>query len=113
MLAALSLVDFHILTRAWSYSKRDFLAVVATFLMTVLYGVEYGLITGMSLSIALHIYHTSRPHFAVLGLVPGTQHFRNIKTPQGDHQRQDHFAARGRKPLLRQRQLSRRGGERA
>ena len=98
-------VDFHILTRAWSYSKCD--GRWATFVMTILYGVEYGLITGMSLSIALHIYHTSRPHFAVLGLVPGHPAFPQHHPPQGDHQQQDHFAARRRKPVLRQRQLSR------
>jgi sulfate permease, SulP family len=79
VLAALTLVDFHILRKAWTYSKRDFMAVVATFLMTVLFGVERGLMTGMILSIALHIYLTSRPNFAVLGLVPGTHHFRDSK----------------------------------
>lgn len=79
VLAALTLVDFRILSKAWTYSKRDFAAVIATFLVTIIYGVERGLVTGMGLSIALHIYHTSRPHFAVLGLVPGTHHFRNVK----------------------------------
>jgi SulP family sulfate permease len=30
------------------------------------------------LSVALHLYKTSKPHVAEVGLVPGTQHFRNI-----------------------------------
>ncbi len=77
IIAALTLVDYQILAKAWNYSKRDFAAVVVTFLMTVIYGVEKGLMTGLALSIVLHIYHTSRPHFAVVGLMPGTQHFRN------------------------------------
>ena len=34
--------------------------------------------SGVVLSILLHLYKTSRPHVAEVGLVPGTQHFRNI-----------------------------------
>jgi sulfate permease, SulP family len=30
------------------------------------------------ISILLHLYRSSRPHIAEVGLVPGTQHFRNI-----------------------------------
>jgi SulP family sulfate permease len=30
------------------------------------------------LSVLLHLYKTSRPHVAEVGLVPGTQHFRNV-----------------------------------
>ncbi len=77
IIAALTLVDIQILGKAWAYSKRDFAAVAVTLLMTVTYGVEKGLMTGLALSIILHIYHTSRPHFAVVGLMPGTHHFRN------------------------------------
>ncbi len=32
----------------------------------------------MALSIAIHLYRTSHPHYAVVGQVPGTEHFRNI-----------------------------------
>ncbi len=32
----------------------------------------------MLISIGLFLYKTSRPHVAEVGLVPGTQHFRNI-----------------------------------
>lgn len=78
VIAALTLVDFRILGKAWIYSKRDFFAVVVTLVMTMIYGVEKGLETGLILTVVLHIYHTSRPHFAVVGLMPGTQFFRNI-----------------------------------
>jgi SulP family sulfate permease len=33
---------------------------------------------GVVLSIFLHLYKTTKPHIAEVGLVPGTQHFRNI-----------------------------------
>lgn len=78
IVAVLSLVDFSILKRSWSYSKPDFVAVAATILFTLGMGVETGVSAGVILSVGLHLYRTSRPHVAEVGLVPGTQHFRNI-----------------------------------
>ncbi len=79
LVAVLSLVDFSILRRTWTYAKSDFLAVAATILVTLAVGVEIGVSVGVGLSIALHLHKTSRPHVAEVGLVPGTEHFRNIK----------------------------------
>ena len=78
IVAVLSLVDFSILRKSWSYSRADFAAVLATILLTLGMGVEAGVSAGVLLSLALHLYKTSRPHVAEVGLVPGTQHFRNI-----------------------------------
>ncbi|WP_041768290.1 SulP family inorganic anion transporter [Pseudovibrio sp. FO-BEG1] len=78
IVAVLSLVDFSILKHSWSYSKSDFSAVAATILLTLGFGVETGVSAGVILSIALYLYKTSRPHIAEVGLVPGTEHFRNI-----------------------------------
>jgi len=44
-----------------------------------LFGVELGVLSGVLASIALHLYKTSRPHIAVVGELPGTEHFRNVK----------------------------------
>ncbi|WP_417601004.1 SulP family inorganic anion transporter [Pararhodobacter oceanensis] len=78
IVAVLSLVDFSILRKTWGYSRADFFAVAATIVLTLGFGVETGVSAGVILSIALHLYKTSRPHVAEVGLVPGTQHFRNI-----------------------------------
>ncbi|MDD7910937.1 sulfate permease [Pseudovibrio exalbescens] len=78
IVAVLSLVDFSILTRTWGYSKKDFSAVAATILLTLGFGVELGVSAGVAISILLFLYKTSRPHVAEVGLVPGTEHFRNI-----------------------------------
>jgi SulP family sulfate permease len=74
----LSLVDFGILRHAWTYSRADFAAVLATILLTLGLGVEAGVSAGVVLSIALHLWRSSHPHVAEVGLVPGPQHFRNI-----------------------------------
>lgn len=78
IVAVLSLVDPSILKKTWGYSKSDFIAVSATILLTLGMGVEVGVASGVIISILLHLYKTSRPHVAEVGMVPGTQHFRNI-----------------------------------
>jgi len=75
----LALVDFSVIRKSWRYSKTDFIAVLGTILVTLLLGVEMGVLSGVLASIVLHIYKTSRPHIAEVGLIEGTEHFRNIK----------------------------------
>lgn len=78
IVAVLSLVDLSILKKTWGYNRDDFVAVLATILLTLGLGVEVGVASGVTISILLHLYKTSRPHVAEVGLVPGSQHFRNI-----------------------------------
>lgn len=78
VVAVLSLLDFSVLRKTWVYAKSDFVSVAATMLATLGFGVEIGVSAGVALSIAIHLYRTSHPHYAVVGQVPGTEHFRNI-----------------------------------
>lgn len=82
VVAVLSLVDFKMLARTWRYSKPDFIALAATMALTLLQGVEMGLVAGVTVSLALHLWRTSQPHIAEVGLVPGTEHFRNVHRHQ-------------------------------
>jgi len=79
VVAVLSLVDFGMLVRTWRYAKTDFAAVAATLGGTLALGVELGLVLGVSLSLLLHLARSARPHIAEVGLVPGTEHFRNVQ----------------------------------
>ncbi|MEP1932429.1 MAG: sulfate permease [Roseibium sp.] len=78
IVAVLSLVDLGAIKRTYAYSKSDFTAMATTILVTLFFGVEQGVVSGVVLSIALYLYRNSRPHMAVVGVVPGTEHFRNI-----------------------------------
>lgn len=78
IVAVLSLLDFSIFKEAWIFSKSDFLAVSVTVALTLIMGVEIGVACGISTSILLHLYHTSEPHIAEIGLLTGTEHFRNV-----------------------------------
>ncbi|ODT66269.1 MAG: sodium-independent anion transporter [Pelagibacterium sp. SCN 63-23] len=82
VLAVLTLVDFSILKRAWSYSKADFAAVAITLVGTLLLGVEVGISLGVGASILVFLYRSSQPHAAIVGQVPGTEHYRNVKRHQ-------------------------------
>ncbi len=62
----------------WRYSKADGLAMWATFIGVTCIDITTGLIIGIILTFVLLLWRVSRPHIAVIGLVEGTQHFRNI-----------------------------------
>ncbi|OAM74569.1 SulP family inorganic anion transporter [Devosia elaeis] len=79
VIAVLTLVDFSILRRAWTYSRADFAAVAVTLLGTLLFGVETGISLGVGTSILVFLYRSSTPHAAIVGQVPGTEHYRNVK----------------------------------
>jgi SulP family sulfate permease len=79
IVAVLNLLDWQVLRQAKRFSSADFSAVVLTILVTLAAGVELGVLTGVAVSVGLHLYQTSTPHFAVVGQVPDTEHYRNVK----------------------------------
>jgi SulP family sulfate permease len=79
IVAVLSLVDLRKPREIWAYSRTDFAAMMATILVTLVAGVESGVIAGVGLSLALFLWRASRPHAAIVGRVPETEHFRNVK----------------------------------
>ena len=79
LVAVFPLIDFSMVWRSWRYSKSDFLAVVLTLSLTLLIGVEIGIAAGVMTSIFTHLYKTSQPNVAVVGRVPGTEHFRSVQ----------------------------------
>jgi SulP family sulfate permease len=79
IVAVLSLVDIKSIKQAWAYSKSDFAAMMVTIVLTLTLGVEVGVMSGVAISIAIYLFRSSRPHFAIVGQVPDTDHFRNIE----------------------------------
>lgn len=76
------LVNFQPFVDAWRYSKADGIAMWITFFGVVLLDITTGLIVGIISTFILMLWRISRPHIAVVGLVEGTQHFRNIQRHQ-------------------------------
>ncbi len=79
IVAVLSLVDLSALRRTWRYTRQDAAAMAATMLGVLLIGVESGILLGVGLSLLLFLWRTSQPHIAVVGQLPGSEHFRNVE----------------------------------
>jgi SulP family sulfate permease len=79
IVAVLSLVDLGTVRHTWRYSRSDFSVLAVTIGVVLTVGVEAGIVAGITLSIALYLWRTSRPHIAIVGQVPGTEHFRNVE----------------------------------
>lgn len=79
IVAVLTLVDLAAIKRTYAYSRSDFSAMATTIALVLLVGVETGIMAGVAMSIGLFLWRTSRPHFAIIGLVPGSEHFRNVE----------------------------------
>ena len=84
IVAVLGLIDTHTLKEAWHYDKADATALLLTFFGVIAFGVEEGIVIGVALSLAVLVWRSSHPHMAVVGRVPGTEHFRNVERHQVD-----------------------------
>jgi SulP family sulfate permease len=77
-------LELDTLRTSWRYDRADALALLATAGGVLLLGVEAGVILGLLLSLGAMIWRESRPQVAVLGRIPGTEHFRNIERYEGE-----------------------------
>ena len=76
--AVYKLIDFATLKRMWNYDKADAIAWLVTFSAVLGLGVEKGIIFGAIVALSLHLWHTSRPHIAIVGRLGDSEHFRNV-----------------------------------
>ena len=79
IVAVSTLIDFSPLVSAWNYYKPDGLAFAVTFVAVLIYGVEVGILLGISLSIGMYLWRASHPRMPVLGRVGNTEYFRSAK----------------------------------
>jgi SulP family sulfate permease len=79
VVAIFRLVRIKHIIHTWHYDKGDGIAEIMTLLGVLVLGIEQGITLGIILTIASHLKKASHPHIAVVGRVPQTEHFRNIK----------------------------------
>ena len=84
IVAVTGLIDTRTLKEAWHYDKADAIALLLTFTGVIVFGVEEGIVIGVAMSLAVLVWRSSHPHMALVGRVPGTEHFRNIERHQVD-----------------------------
>ncbi|MCB0592823.1 MAG: solute carrier family 26 protein [Lewinellaceae bacterium] len=78
MVAVFGLIDVKEAVHLWRADRSDFWMLIVTFVGTLALGIEQGILIGVALSIAIIIFRTTMPHFAVLGKIPGKPHYKNI-----------------------------------
>lgn len=78
MVSVFSLIDVGYAKKLWKYRKDEFLVLLITFLSTLFIGITQGILFGVLMSLLLMVYRTSKPHFAVLGKIEGTEYYKNI-----------------------------------
>ena len=77
IVACFGLLDFKAIWRTWVYSRSDGITALATFLAVLFLGVQWGVLIGVILAMALHIKGTLQPHMPLVGRFPGTEHYRD------------------------------------
>ena len=82
VLAVLGVAEWAAFAQAWRYSRGEFAVMLGVALLTLFSSLAIALATGVALSIALLLQRTARPHTALIGRIPGTEHYRNV----GRHQ---------------------------
>ena len=79
IVAVLGLLDLEPFRLAWRYARAEFALMLAVAGLTVFAGVEPALLAGVVAAVALLLRNTSRPHWAEVGRLPGTEVFRNVR----------------------------------
>ncbi|MHA7878969.1 MAG: SulP family inorganic anion transporter [Saccharospirillum sp.] len=79
MVAVFGLVDVQEVRHLWKL-KRDDLAILAfTFFATLMLGIKIGIFLAIGVNMLWFIIKTTQPHYAVLGRLPNTDVYLNIK----------------------------------
>lgn len=78
MVSTLSLMDYKTFFHAWKADRLDAISLLVTFFSVLLFGLNTGLVIGLLVSFAGLIWQWGHPHTAIVGVLEGTEHFRNI-----------------------------------
>lgn len=78
MVAVVGLIDAQTPKELWKEDRKDFWMLVITFLVTLIWGIQEGILAGVIISVSLVLYQSAYPHIAILGRIPGTNVFRNV-----------------------------------
>ncbi|MBT8206185.1 MAG: sulfate permease [Eudoraea sp.] len=78
MVTVFKLIEVSYARTLWFLRRDEFYILLGTFLITLFIGITQGILVGVLLSLLLMVYRTSKPHFAVLANIKGTDYYRNV-----------------------------------
>jgi len=83
LVTIIPLVKLSDIVHTWAYDRGDGIAETSTLLGVLVYGIEEGITLGIILTLISHLRKTSQPHIAVVGRIPGTEHYSAIMCKPG------------------------------
>ena len=78
MVAVIRLVNVRYAIDLYNTRRDEFFLLLITCLVTLFAGITEGILVGTLLSLLLMVIRTSKPHYAVLARVSGTNYYKNI-----------------------------------
>lgn len=78
VMSVLGLFKYKEMKTLFRQDKKEFSILFVTFVITLLLGVQQGLLVGVVVSLVLVIYNSANPHMTELGLIEGEDLYRNI-----------------------------------
>jgi SulP family sulfate permease len=79
MVAVFGLIEWEEVVHLWHVDRTDLALMGVTFTATLGLGIEQGILTGVIVSLIAVIYQTSQPHTAIMGRLPDTSTYRNLR----------------------------------
>lgn len=79
MTAVFGLIDVQEVRKLWAVSRPELALLGVGFVATLSLGIAPGIGVGVLAALAWFVFRTTRPHYAILGRIPGTRDFRNVK----------------------------------
>ena len=79
MVAVFGLIEWEEVVHLWHVDRTDLALMGVTFVATLGLGIEQGILTGVIVSLIAVIYQTSQPHTAIMGRLPDTSTYRNLR----------------------------------
>jgi sulfate transporter 4 len=77
--AVISIFDLAEPLYLWKVHKLDLLTWCVSFFCTIIFGVQIGLLSAVICSLLITLYESAYPHTAVLGRLPGSTVYRDVK----------------------------------
>jgi len=99
VLSVMSLFKYGEMKALFYQNKKDFFCAMVTFCITLIFGIQQGLLVGILVSLGLVVYNSANPHMTELGLIRKQGLYRNIHRFHNAEVREDILVFRFDAPL--------------
>ena len=91
MVAVIRLINIRYAIDLYKTRRDEFFLLLITCILTLFVGISQGILIGTLLSLLLMVIRTSKPHYAILAKVSGTNYYKNISRFETDANNDDNI----------------------